>query len=173
MINARQGASTLFQTKNKTWKLSEKKGRLWHSLRTAREEKAPGVLKSLSAQQTLTVGKLDSVVIPTTTTVLGRTVSPRSLQLTCCPSLLLCDFRDYDYSHPLLLVTHCKKFLLIDQSLREERQSKEALKRFLETSLAVQWLRLCSQCKGRVFDPWWGSKFPHMACNVAKKLREK
>ena len=43
----------------------------------------------------------------------------------------------------------------------------------LGTSLAVQWLRLCSQCKGRVFDPWWGSKFPHMACNVAKKLREK
>ena len=95
-------------------------------MRTAREEKASGVLQSLGPQQTLTVGELDSTVIPA-----HHPSWAAQRHLTVSSSLaahhFCCVISVDDYSPPLLLVIHCNKFLLIDQSLREERQSKEAL----------------------------------------------
>ena len=41
------------------------------------------------------------------------------------------------------------------------------------TSLAVQWLRLCFQCRGRGFDPGWGTKIPHALWQSQKKKRKK
>ena len=35
------------------------------------------------------------------------------------------------------------------------------------TFLVVQWLRLCSQCRGPRFDPWSGNWIPHAAVKIS------
>ena len=40
----------------------------------------------------------------------------------------------------------------------------------VRTSLVVQWLRLCSQCRGHRFDPWL-EKTVHATWRKKKKMR--
>ena len=54
-------------------------------------------------------------------------------------------------------VTACKLMVHSETSFCQGGERKEVKISSLGTSLAVQWLRLCFQCRGQGFDPWSGS----------------
>ena len=123
-----QGTFTLFQTKNRTWKLSEENG---CSLRKAGEKKVGGVLlpwihlthSRPSEQENLTPWQFLPMMAPH--------LHPRSISShRLAHFLLVTSVAGFQWVLTIPPVTHCKKFILISQSLkggRGERQGKEAL----------------------------------------------
>jgi len=69
---------------------------------------------------------------------------------------MLFQFRVFEHKLLILLAWPCDKPSSAQKKKKKERK-KNHLKFKNGTSLVVQGLRLCSQCRGPRFDPWLGN----------------
>ena len=61
---------------------------------------------------------------------------------------------------------------IFNKNLNQQQWRTKALRWNIETSLVVQWLRLCTSAAGSMgLIPCWRTKIPH-ACSAAKKEKK-
>ena len=70
---------------------------------------------------------------------------------------MLFQFRVFEYKLLILLAWPCNKPSSTQKKKNTHTQKKMYLKFKNGTSLVVQGLRLCFQCRGPRFDPWLGN----------------